>query len=85
MRRYTVFTTGVDRGKRRSFSAKDVHDSLIVLANLESLAGRLACSHAPIEAIQEIHQRLAYSWQAPSVSRAITVSLHRETTQASIE
>jgi DNA-binding GntR family transcriptional regulator len=30
----------------RSFSAKDVEDSLIVLANLEELAGRLACVHA---------------------------------------
>ena len=30
----------------RQFSAKDVHDSLIVLADLEGLAGRLACEHA---------------------------------------
>jgi DNA-binding GntR family transcriptional regulator len=40
----------------RSFSAKDVHDSLIVLANLESLAGRLACTDAPDEAIAEIRR-----------------------------
>src|SRR5580693_19035 len=30
----------------RSFSAKNVEDSLIVLADLEDLAGRLACVHA---------------------------------------
>jgi len=30
----------------RSFSAKNVGDSLIVLANLEDLAGRLACVRA---------------------------------------
>lgn len=40
----------------RSFSAKDVEDSLIVLANMESLAGQLACSNASPEAIQDIRR-----------------------------
>src|SRR3954447_22128704 len=40
----------------RSFSAKDVEDSLIVLANMESLAGQLACSNASTEAIQDIRR-----------------------------
>src|SRR5271165_4960736 len=40
----------------RSFSAKDVEDSLIVLANLENLAGRLACVHASDEAIGDIRR-----------------------------
>ena len=38
----------------RRFSAKDVQDSLIVLGNLEALAGRLACSHATDAEIGEI-------------------------------
>src|SRR6202163_2421708 len=37
----------------RSFSAKDVEDSLIVLASLEDLAGRLACIHASDDQIRE--------------------------------
>jgi DNA-binding GntR family transcriptional regulator len=40
----------------RSFSAKDVEDSLIVLANLEELAGRLACVHASDEQIRDIRR-----------------------------
>jgi DNA-binding GntR family transcriptional regulator len=45
----------------RSFSAKDVEDSLIVLASLENLAGRLACLHAPdtaIRAIRRMHDEM---------------------------
>jgi DNA-binding GntR family transcriptional regulator len=38
----------------RRFSAKDVQDSLIVLGNLEALAGRLACAHATAAQIAEI-------------------------------
>src|ERR1700676_2471486 len=40
----------------RSFSAKDVEDSLIVLASLEDLAGRLACIHASDDQIREIRR-----------------------------
>jgi DNA-binding GntR family transcriptional regulator len=40
----------------RSFSAKNVEDSLIVLASMESLAGRLACLHASDEAIHAIRR-----------------------------
>jgi DNA-binding GntR family transcriptional regulator len=40
----------------RQFSAKDVHDSLIVLGNLEGLAGRLACEHAMDAEIREVRQ-----------------------------
>jgi DNA-binding GntR family transcriptional regulator len=40
----------------RSFSAKDVEDSLIVLANLENLAGRLACLHASDDQIRDIRR-----------------------------
>jgi DNA-binding GntR family transcriptional regulator len=40
----------------RQFSAKDVHDSLIVLGNLEGLAGRLACEHAMDSEIKEVRQ-----------------------------
>ena len=40
----------------RSFSSKDVEDSLIVLANLENLAGRLACVHASDVAIRDIRR-----------------------------
>ena len=38
----------------RKFSPKDVQDSLLVLANLESLAGTLACARATDEEIREI-------------------------------
>jgi DNA-binding GntR family transcriptional regulator len=38
----------------RRFSAKDVQDSLIVLGNLEALAGRLACLHATDAEIGEV-------------------------------
>jgi DNA-binding GntR family transcriptional regulator len=40
----------------RQFSPKDVHDSLVVLGNLEGLAGRLACEHATDAEIQEIRK-----------------------------
>ncbi|MDP8919490.1 MAG: GntR family transcriptional regulator [Pseudomonadota bacterium] len=40
----------------RQFSAKDVHDSLIVLGNLEGLAGWLACEHATDAEIGEVRQ-----------------------------
>ncbi|EIM28971.1 GntR family transcriptional regulator [Microvirga lotononidis] len=40
----------------RQFTAKDVHDSLIVLGNLEGLAGRLACEHATDAEIGEVRQ-----------------------------
>jgi len=45
----------------RQFTAKDVHDSLIVLGNLEGLAGRLACEHATdaeIQAVRQLHDRM---------------------------
>src|SRR5437588_11239303 len=37
----------------RKFSPKDVQDSLLVLANLESLAGTLACEYASTEEIRD--------------------------------
>jgi DNA-binding GntR family transcriptional regulator len=40
----------------RQFSPKDVFDSLLVLGNLEALAGRLACQHATDAEIQEVRQ-----------------------------
>lgn len=40
----------------RKFLAKDVKDSLIVLANLESLAGELACKNASDEDIAQIRK-----------------------------
>jgi DNA-binding GntR family transcriptional regulator len=40
----------------RSFSAKNVEDSLIVLASLEDLAGRLACVHASDDQIRDIRR-----------------------------
>jgi len=40
----------------RQFTAKDVHDSLIVIGNLEGLAGRLACEHATDAEIREVRQ-----------------------------
>lgn len=40
----------------RQFSHKDVHDSLVVLGSLESLAGRLACENATDDEIQEVRQ-----------------------------
>jgi DNA-binding GntR family transcriptional regulator len=45
----------------RRFSAKDVHDSLVVLADLEGLAGRLACENASDDEIREVralHDRM---------------------------
>ncbi|KLK92406.1 GntR family transcriptional regulator [Microvirga vignae] len=45
----------------RQFTAKDVHDSLVVLADLEGLAGRLACEHASddeIREVRELHDRM---------------------------
>jgi len=40
----------------RQFSAKDVHDSLVVLGDLEARAGRLACEHASDEEILEVRR-----------------------------
>jgi DNA-binding GntR family transcriptional regulator len=40
----------------RQFTAKDVHDSLIVLGNLEGLAGQLACANATDGEIREVRQ-----------------------------
>jgi DNA-binding GntR family transcriptional regulator len=40
----------------RSFSAKNVEDSLIVLASLEDLAGRLACVRASDDQIRDIRR-----------------------------
>jgi DNA-binding GntR family transcriptional regulator len=40
----------------RQFSPKDVHDSLVVLGNLEGLAGRLACENATDAEIKEVRQ-----------------------------
>ena len=49
--------TRVGRGAVvRSFSAKNVEDSLIVLASLEDLAGRLACVHASDDQIRDIRR-----------------------------
>lgn len=45
----------------RRFTAKDIHDSLVVIGDLEALAGRLACSHATDEQIREVrdlHDRM---------------------------
>jgi len=45
----------------RQFTAKDVHDSLIVLGSLEGLAGRLACANAldaEIREVQQLHDRM---------------------------
>lgn len=45
----------------RQFSAKDVHDSLVVLGDLEALAGRLACenaSDAEIREVRALHDRM---------------------------
>jgi DNA-binding GntR family transcriptional regulator len=45
----------------RQFTAKDVHDSLIVLGSLEGLAGRLSCANATdaeIREVQQLHDRM---------------------------
>jgi DNA-binding GntR family transcriptional regulator len=45
----------------RTFSAKDVRDSLIVLGDLEALAGRLACENATdadIRDVRAMHDRM---------------------------
>jgi DNA-binding GntR family transcriptional regulator len=45
----------------RQFSAKDVHDSLVVLGTLEALAGRLACENATdaeIREVRHLHDRM---------------------------
>src|SRR5918995_1818118 len=45
----------------RQFSPKDVHDSLVVLGQLEGLAGRLACdnaSDAEIHEVRRLHDRM---------------------------
>jgi DNA-binding GntR family transcriptional regulator len=40
----------------RQFTGKDVQDSLVVLANLEGLAGRLACEHASDDEIRDVRE-----------------------------
>ena len=45
----------------RQFSPKDVHDSLVVLGQLEGLAGRLACDNATdaeIHEVRRLHDRM---------------------------
>ena len=45
----------------RQFSPKDVQDSLVVLGDLEGLAGRLACKHATdaeIKDVRRLHDRM---------------------------
>jgi DNA-binding GntR family transcriptional regulator len=45
----------------RQFTAKDVHDSLIVLGSLEGLAGKLACANATdaeIREVRRLHDRM---------------------------
>lgn len=51
----------------RRFGAKDVHDALTVLGNLEALAGRLACAQAPdaeLAAIGDLHARMMERYAA---------------------
>ena len=51
----------------RRFSAKDIRDSLIVLGELEGLAGRLACAHATDAQIAEVaamHARMVAMYEA---------------------
>jgi DNA-binding GntR family transcriptional regulator len=51
----------------RRFSAKDVHDSLIVLGDLEALAGRLACrcaSDAGIREVRRLHDQMIAMYEA---------------------
>jgi DNA-binding GntR family transcriptional regulator len=51
----------------RKFTAKDIHDSLIVLAQLEALGGRLACAIASDEQIDEVcdlHARMLEMYRA---------------------
>ncbi|MTW17834.1 FCD domain-containing protein [Rhodoplanes serenus] len=51
----------------RQFSAKDIRDSLIVLGELEGLAGRLACVHASESQIAEVaamHARMVAMYEA---------------------
>lgn len=53
----------------RKFLAKDVKDSLIVLANLESLAGALACKNASdedIARIRKMHEEMMQHYAARS-------------------
>jgi len=50
----------------RQFTAKDVHDSLIVLGSLEGLAGRLACANATdaeIREVRQLHDRMMEMYQ----------------------
>jgi DNA-binding GntR family transcriptional regulator len=45
----------------REFTPKDIHDSFVVIGDLEALAGRLACAHATDEQIlevRELHDRM---------------------------
>jgi DNA-binding GntR family transcriptional regulator len=45
----------------RRFTPKDIHDSLVVIGDLEGLAGRLACVHASDEQVREVrnlHDRM---------------------------
>jgi DNA-binding GntR family transcriptional regulator len=51
----------------RRFTPKDVQDSLIVLGNLEALAGRLACAHATdaeIVQIRALHDEMMIFYAA---------------------
>ncbi|NVO16296.1 MAG: GntR family transcriptional regulator [Rhodoplanes sp.] len=45
----------------RQFTRKDIHDSLVVIGDLEALAGRLACAQATDQQIREVrdlHDRM---------------------------
>lgn len=45
----------------RQFTRKDIRDSLVLMGNLEAMAGRLACANATDEQIQEVrdlHDRM---------------------------
>jgi DNA-binding GntR family transcriptional regulator len=51
----------------REFSAQDIHDSLIVLAHLEALGGRLACvngTDAQIGEMRDLHERMVEMYRA---------------------
>jgi DNA-binding GntR family transcriptional regulator len=51
----------------REFTAQDIHDSLIVLAHLEALGGRLACangSDAQIRDVCELHEQMVEMYRS---------------------
>jgi DNA-binding GntR family transcriptional regulator len=51
----------------REFSVQDIHDSLIVLAHLEALGARLACTNATdaqIRDVCELHERMIDMYRA---------------------